>query len=144
MGSHRVGHNWSNLAAAVVKNQPDNAGDARDVGSVPESGRAPGERNGNPLQYSFLGNSIHRGAWQATVHGVAKSWTRLSVCTYTYIYEHTHTHPSDHSYLFFKKVFVVGLGQKIASPTWNHLKTTIYFFIHLYRLLENLLTWNLQ
>ena len=101
----------------MVKNQPDNAGDARDVGSILGSGRSPGERNGNRLQYSFLGNSIHRGSWQATVHGVAKSWTHLSVCTHTYIYEHTHTHPSDHSYLFFKKVFVVGLGQKIASPT---------------------------
>ena len=43
-----------------------------------ESGRSPGEGNGNPLQYSCLENLMDRGAWQATVHGVAKSWTWLS------------------------------------------------------------------
>ena len=46
-----------------------------DVGSVPGSGRSPGEGNGNPLQYSCLENSMDRGAWQATVHGVTKSQT---------------------------------------------------------------------
>ena len=55
---------------------------SRDLGSVPESGRSPGEGNGNPLQYSCLENSIDRGAWQATVHGVAKSQTRLSDFTF--------------------------------------------------------------
>ena len=54
------------------------AGDARDVGSIPGSGRAPGEGNGNTLQYSCLENPMDRGAWQATVHGVAKSQTQLS------------------------------------------------------------------
>ena len=54
------------------------AGDARDVGSIPVSGRAPGEGNGNTLQYSCLENPMDRGAWQATVHGVAKSQTQLS------------------------------------------------------------------
>ena len=49
-----------------------------DLGSVPGSGRSPGERNGNPLQYSCLENFMDGGAWQATVHGVAKSRTRLS------------------------------------------------------------------
>ena len=62
----------------VVKNLPANAGDTGDAGLIPESGRSPGERNGNPLQYSCLENPIDRGAWQATVHGVAKSWTHLS------------------------------------------------------------------
>ena len=61
---------------AVVKNPPANAGDARDVGSIIGSGRSPGVGNGNLLQYSCLDNS--RGAWRATVHGVAKSWTQLS------------------------------------------------------------------
>ena len=59
----------------VVKNPPINVGDARDTGSVLESGRSPGEGNGKPLQYSFLGNPMDRRAWQATVQGVAKSWT---------------------------------------------------------------------
>ena len=49
-----------------------------DAGLIPELGRSPGEGNGNPLQYSCLGNPMDRGAWQATVHGVTKSWTWLS------------------------------------------------------------------
>ena len=51
---------------SAKKNPPANAGD---VGSIPESGRFPGEGNGNPLQYSCLGNPMDRGAWWATVHG---------------------------------------------------------------------------
>ena len=62
----------------VVKNLPANAGDPRDVGSVPGLGRFPGEGNGNPLQYSYMESPIDRGAWQATVHRGSKSWTRLS------------------------------------------------------------------
>ena len=50
----------------------------RDVSSIPGLGRYPGEGNGNPLQYSSLGNPMDRGAGEATVHGVSKSWTRLS------------------------------------------------------------------
>ena len=51
---------------------------AGDLGSIPGSGRSPGEGNGAPLQYSWLENSKDGGAWWATVHGVTKSWTRLS------------------------------------------------------------------
>ena len=58
--------------SAVVKNSPVNA---RDVGSVPGSGRSSGEGNGNPLQDSCLGNPMDRGAWWATVHEVSKSQT---------------------------------------------------------------------
>ena len=57
------------------KNPPANAGE---VGSIPGLGRSPGEGNGNPLQYSRLGNPMDRGAWWATVHRVAKRQTRLS------------------------------------------------------------------
>ena len=60
---------------SVVKNLPASAGD---VGSVPGLGRSPGEGNDNPLQYSRLENSMDRGAWQVTVHGVAKNQTWLS------------------------------------------------------------------
>ena len=52
-----------------------------DPGSIPGSGRSPGEGNGNALQYSCLENPMDGGSWQATVHGVAKSWTRLSAFT---------------------------------------------------------------
>ena len=57
---------------AVVKNPPASAGD---MGSIPGSGRSPGEGNGNPLQYAYLENSMDIGAWQATVQWVAKSGT---------------------------------------------------------------------
>ena len=57
----------------AVKNLPANAGDIRDTDLMPGSGRSPGGMHGNPLQYSCLENPVDRGAWQATVHGVAKS-----------------------------------------------------------------------
>ena len=61
----------------VVVNLPANAGDVRDVGTVPGSGRSPGGGHGNPLQDSCLENPMDRGAWQAIVHSVAKSQTLL-------------------------------------------------------------------
>ena len=106
MRSFKVGSNptWLNLdteihdkrasqVALVVKNLPANAGDVRDTGSIPESGRSPGEGNGNPLQYSCLENSLGRRSWRTTVHGVAKNQTQLSdwACT------HTHTYKIDNS-----------------------------------------------
>ena len=66
---------WGFPGGSVVKNPPANAGDA---GSVPGFGRSPGGRNGNWLQYSCLQKLMGRGAWQATAHWVAKSWTRLT------------------------------------------------------------------
>ena len=103
MGSHRVGHDWSDLAAAAVSfifvlpfhsfllpswwgfpgssDGKASAYNAGDPGSVPGSGSSPGEGNGNPLQYSCLENPLERGAWWATVHGVAKSRTWLSEFT---------------------------------------------------------------
>ena len=62
-----------------VKASACNAGD---LGSIPGSGKSPGEGNGNPLQYSCLENPMDRGAWWAIVHGVADSWTRLSNFTF--------------------------------------------------------------
>ena len=62
----------------MVKNPRVNAGDARDESSIPGSGKAPGVGNGNPLWYSCLENYMERGAWRATVHGVAKSQTQPS------------------------------------------------------------------
>ena len=59
----------------VVKNPPANAGEVRDVGSVPGLGRSPGVGTSYPLQYTCLENSIDRGAWQIMVHEVAKNWT---------------------------------------------------------------------
>ena len=80
--------NISTASGAVVKNPYANAGAVRDAGSIPGSGRSPGIGKGNSLQHSCLENSIDREAWWATVHGVMKSWTRLSD------WAHTHTHSS--------------------------------------------------
>ena len=66
---------------AVVKNLLAYVGDAGDTGSIPGSGRPPGEGNGNPLQYSCLGNSMDRRVWWDAVHGVTKSWTWLRLST---------------------------------------------------------------
>ena len=70
----------------VIKNPPANAGIVRDMGSIPGWGRSPGEGHGNPLQYSCLENPMHRGAWWAIVHSVAKSWTQSK-------WLKTHTNP---------------------------------------------------
>ena len=63
--------------ALEVKNPPVNAGDIKDYGLIPESGRSSGEGHGNPFQYSCLKNPMGREAWMATVYRVAKSWIRL-------------------------------------------------------------------
>ena len=81
----------ASLVALVVKNLPVNTGDVRDPGSVPRLGQCPGGGNGNLLQYSCLENLIDRGAWWATIHRVAKSWSWLKwlsthACSVNYIY----------------------------------------------------------
>ena len=72
---------WGFSGGSAVKNPLANAGEAGGTGSIPVSGRSPGEENGNPLQYSCLEYSMDGGAWWAVVHGVTKSRTRLSYFT---------------------------------------------------------------
>ena len=72
-----VNLSWGFQVVLVIKNLPASAGDLRDEGSVPESGRSPGGGHGNPLQYSCLDNHMDRGAWWDTVHRVTKSQIRL-------------------------------------------------------------------
>ena len=78
----------------MVKNLPANVGNTRDMGSIPGSGRSPKGGHGKPLQYSCLENSMDRGAWRATVHGVAKSLIQLSthalIDQYIHILEYIH------------------------------------------------------
>ena len=75
----------------MVKNLPDNAGDTGDMGLIPGSGRSPVVGNGNPLQYSCLGNSMDRGALWAIVHGVANNGMKQSSCACTHTHTYTHT-----------------------------------------------------
>ena len=77
MQSHTYSFLWVSLVALVVKNLPANAGDIRDTSSIPGWEISPRGGHGNPLQYSFLENLMDREAWQATVHRVTQSWTRL-------------------------------------------------------------------
>ena len=72
MGSHTVGHDWSDLPAAVVKNLPANAGRCKRRGFRLWVKKVPWGGQGSPLQYSCLENTMDRRVWQATVHGVAR------------------------------------------------------------------------
>ena len=83
----------------MVKNLPANAGAIKDAGSIPGLERSPGGGHGNPLQYSCLGNTMDRGAWWATVHGVINRQTRLS--------SHTYIHTISQ---FFSSVIAKGLA----------------------------------
>ena len=99
------------LSSLVGGKEPTcQSGDTRDAGSIPGSGTSPGDRNGNPLQYSCLENSMDRGAWRATVHGVTKSQTQLSCLLFCYLH---------HSYLVQVSQQVLGLeewGKKKMTP----------------------------
>ena len=79
------------LSGSVIKNLPANAGD---TGLISGSGWSTGEGNGYPLQYSCLENSMARGARKATVHGIAKSQTRLGTHTHTHAHAHIAPHPT--------------------------------------------------
>ena len=73
---------WGLPSGSVVKSQPASVGDAGDRGSIPGSGRSLGEGNGNPLQYSCLGNILDRGAWRATVYSKRVGHDRATEHTY--------------------------------------------------------------
>ena len=74
---------WASQVALLVKNSPANARDVRDAGLIAGQGRSPGGGHDNPVQYSCLEKPMDGGAWSATVHGVAKSQTRLSDFTHS-------------------------------------------------------------
>ena len=98
------------MVALVVKNLPANAGDVKDTGSIPVSGRSA-EVDGNPLQYSCLENPTDRGAWRATVRGVTKGQTRLK--------QHSTlacTHPEVHLLRIIVPVTSMGLVGRVEPP----------------------------
>ena len=94
-------HEGGFAGSSVVRNPPANAEAREDTGSIPGLGRSPGEGNGNPLQYSCLENPMKRGAWWATVHGVVKSWRRLS--------DWAHMHASSWKLVAFTYFYQLGI-----------------------------------
>ena len=82
--AHVVGTEISTTPMEIIQGLPcssngkESACNTGDLGSIPGSGRSSGEGDGKPLQYSWLENPMDRGAWQATIRGIAQSWTRLS------------------------------------------------------------------
>ena len=98
---------------SVVKNPPADAGDVRDVGSILGSGRSPGEGSGNLLQYSFLKNSMDRGAWRATVLGIT-SQTRLSDWARRHSDEHRGLMPLVHTVSATCSLWEGVLGQELC------------------------------
>ena len=94
-----LGHSLDRLPRWLSgKELPANAGNRRDTVSIPGWGRSPGEGNGNPLQYSCLGNPMDRGAWQATIHGVTESDTTEHARTHSCMHAHTHAYPHTHTH----------------------------------------------
>ena len=97
----------------VVKNLLANAGD---MGSIPGSGRSPGSfQDGNPLQYSCLGNPMDTGAWKATVHGVTRSRTRLSDFTFTFHFHALQKEMATHSIVLAWRI--PGTGKPGGLPS---------------------------
>ena len=96
----------------MVKNLPTNAGDVRDKGSIPGSGRSPGGGHGNPLQNSYLDNPVDREVYQATVHRVAKSQTPLKQLS-THAYKKV-----DLSSHYKKKKFLTIYGDGVNKTSW--------------------------
>ena len=86
------------------KNPPANTGDTGDADLISGSRRSPGEGNGNPFHYSCLENPLDRGAWWATVHGVTKSWTRLSTQAHTHTHTHTYIYAHTNIYVCLAQV----------------------------------------
>ena len=121
----------------AVKNQPANAGDVGDMGSIPGLGRSPGRGHGNPLQYSCLENPMDRGAWTLWVHRVAKSWTwlkRLSTHTrYPDNMEQDNTNrlEMDIRFWFWKELWVIWNEAGCQSWTKTNLVSSIFSLVPL-------------
>ena len=99
----------------MVKNVTANAGDTRDTGLIPGLGRSTGGGHGNPLQYSCLENPMDRGAWQAAVHEVAKSRTRLSNFPFDFHFHALEKEMATHSSILAWRI--PGMGEPGGLPS---------------------------
>ena len=139
----------------MVKSLPAKAGDAGDAHSIPGSGRSPGVGTGNPLQYACLENPMDRGAWWATVHGVAMSWTRVRTHAHTHGARMLHSwvsrremgaqHPDGgflYKLLFSRGVPISSRGILILCGLKNLCKTSNFKFVNGYFEAEyHMMTW---
>jgi len=132
--SRAVRYFWGFSGGTAVKNLPANAGDTRDTGSIPGSGRCLKVGNDNPLKYSCLENSMEWGAWQVTVHGIAKSQTQLE---YTHRGSWWRWQPisnilKTHSYSSFWSLLLSCKIQGNSAKYWKQGKCTesvLFFFL---------------
>ena len=117
----------------VVKNPPANAGEASNACSIPGLERSPGEGNGNPLQYSCLGNSTARGAWWATIHVGRKESVTTKRLTHTY-YPHKVHWEAFHLSLYFRRVSLVW-----EFSVFHHasMESRGFFFVHFQKPSDN-------
>ena len=119
---------------------PDNAGDAGDLSSIPELGRSPGEENGHPLQYSCQDNPLDRGAWWATICGIAASDTTEWLNTQTY--KHTHR-----VHLTNLLSWIVVLNSDVSAPLKEILDSPFYnvdSFLNIFGNIEATYEWVVQ
>ena len=93
-----------------------------DLGLIPGSGRSAGEGNGYPFRYSGLENSMDRGAWRATVHGVAKGWTRLSDFTFTFHFHALEKEMATHSSVLAWRIPGTGEPGGLLSMGWHRVR----------------------
>ena len=103
---------WGFLGGPDGKESACNAGD---LGSTPGLGKSPGEGNGNPLQYSYLENSMSGGAWWAAVHGITKSWTQLSNFAFTFHFHALEKERVAHSSVLVWRI--PGMGEPGRKPS---------------------------
>ena len=101
--------------ALAIKSPTAKAGDIRDMGSIPGLGRSPGGGHGNPLQYSCLENPMGRGALQATVHVVVKSWKLLRDFTFTFYFDALEKEMATHSSVLAWRI--PGMGEPGGLPS---------------------------
>ena len=109
---------------------------AGDPGSIPGLGRSPGEGNGNPLQYSCLDNPMDGGAWQATVHGVAKSRTPLSDFTFTFKWYYKIIFPKSYLPLTLWKITSFIPKMKFLFKNSENLSSWLVFCLLIIRLFK--------